>query len=227
MGFWKRVGATASDPWLGLASGFIGAAGWAAHVVSAPPAALIAGGAFAVGALMGGLVNRGKEPDAWSEEPALPELVGNTRQAGMVADLRHYLEELRTIRSGHIPDAVVDLSIEALVGAENALRTATRVAAAVDGLDRALSRSDGSSTNAEVRASVKRMADRRDALLAKLEATSNEVAVVYTKLLEMTATMDSFDLGGGGSDDIARVSSTLDSLRTNLTELEAQARNPA
>lgn len=225
MGFWRRVAETASDPWLGLASAFIGGAGWAANVVSAPPAAAIAAGVFAAGAIAGGVLNRsrGREEE---QEPPLPELVSGTPQASLVGQLGQYVQDLERLREGTQPESLVDLTIEAFVGAKNAHRTGALVAAAIDALDSALGRgiSGPPSTNAEVKAAIARMDERRRGLLDRLRNTVDEVAIVYTKLLEMTAAVSSFDVGQGATDDVARVSGTLDSLRTNLSDLEDQAR---
>lgn len=225
MGFWRRVADTASDPWLGLASAFIGAAGWAANIVSAPPAAAIALGAFAAGAAAGGVLNRRSDREE-EQEPPLPELVSGTPQAALVGQLARYVSDLERLRKGSQPESLVDLTIEAYVGAGSAHRTGALVAAAIDGLDRALGEgmSGPPSTNAEVKATIARMDERRRGLLDRLRNTVDEVAIVYTKLLEMTAAVSSFDVGQGATDDVARVSSTLDSLRTSLSDLEHQAR---
>lgn len=223
MDFWAGVRKAASDPWLALASAFVGGAGWAANIVAAPPAVVIAGGVFAAGAAAGGLLNRGGEREA---KPVRPELRPGTPQAGLVDQLGRYVRDLELLRGTRQPDALVDLTIEALAGARNAYATGGLVAAAVDGLDTALARSAAGtpSTNPEVKAAVARMQERRQGLLGRLRNTVDEVAIVYTKLLEMSAAVSSFDVGSGAVDDVTRVSETLDSLRSNLSELEAQAR---
>ena len=166
-----------------------------------------------------------KKPDEnEAEAEKLPELHRGTEQAKLVELLDRYINDLRNLRSGPKPDAVVDPSIEALVATENAYPNAVRVAAAVDGLDVALSRAGGPSENQEVRAAVQRMSDRRKALLGKLQLTVDEVAEVYTKLLEMSAAVSSMDLTIGATKDVEQVNASLDSLRTSLAELETQAR---
>ena len=177
-------------------------------------------GAYAVGALVGGLLKKEDE----SKEPKLPELHRGTEQRRLVDNLERYIADLRSLRQGPKPDAVVDPSIEALVATEAAYPHAVRVAAAIDGLDVALARAGGPSENQEVRASLQRMLERRKALLGKLQGTVDEVAEVYTKLLEMSAAVSSMDLTIGETQDVERVNESLDSLRTTLAELETQAR---
>ncbi|HET7689054.1 MAG TPA: hypothetical protein VFK41_01635 [Nocardioidaceae bacterium] len=189
---------------------------------AAAPAVAVAAGAYAIGAVVGGLLNRDDEDRP--RELALPEIRKGTEQAQLVDLLDRYIRDLRNLRSGPKPDAVVDPSIEALVAAESGYGTAVRVAAAVDGLDTALSRSTATpSTSNEVREAVQRMADRRAALLEKLRSMVDEVAEVYTKLLEMSAAVSSLDLGMGATEDVEKVNSSLDSLRHTLADLESQA----
>ena len=189
------------------------------------PAAGVAAGAYAVGALVGGLLNR-KDDDDEVKEPPLPQLHKGTEQAQLVATLDKYVQDLRALRAGPKPDSVVDPSIEALVATENAYPAAVRVAAAIDGLDVALSRSAAPTGNQQVREAVQRMADRRQALLEKLRGTVDEVAEVYTKLLETTATISSLDVGEGATEEVEKVNASLDSLRTILAELETQSKRP-
>lgn len=219
--FWRRTTTAAGDPWLALTAAFGGGLAWA--VGMGPAGFLVGAGMYAAGAVVGALTRGGKdEPETG---PALPQLRRNTEQARLVDAMRAYVDDLRKLREGPKPDAVVDPSIEALVATENAYGTAVRVAAAIDGLDVALSRSAATQApGREVRSAIVRMADRRTALLAKLHETVDEVAEVYTKLLEMTATVQALDVGAGATDEVERVSLSLDSLRTSLAELEAQAR---
>ena len=68
------------------------------------------------------------------------------------------------------------------------------------------------------------MAARRQGLLDRLRGMVDEVAEVYTELLELSAAVSSLDVGSGAGDEVAKVSASLDSLRSTLAELEAQAR---
>jgi len=205
---------------LGLTAAFIGGVAWAAGVVAAGPAVGVAIGAYGVGALVGGLLAK---DDRNSSAEELPSLRPGTEQAALVENLGRYVQDLRSFRESHQPDAVVDPAIEALVATEHASATAVRVAAAVDGLDVALSRSGGPSGSGDVREAVRRMQARRAALLDQLRGTVDEVAEVYTKLLEMSAAVSSLDVDAGATEEVAKVNDSLDTLRQSLTELEAQA----
>ncbi len=220
MSFWNRIGSSATDPWLVLAAAFGGGVAWAVSVPVAGAAA-VGAGMYAVGALVGGML-KDKEEDAG--EPKLPKLHEGTAQAQMVDSLARYINDLRTLREGPKPESLVDPSIEALVAADNAYGTAVRVAAAVDGLDVALARSGGPAGPQQVREAVTRMAARRQGLLDRLRGMVDEVAEVYTELLELSAAVSSLDVGSGAGDEVAKVSASLDSLRSTLAELEAQAR---
>jgi len=199
----------------------VGGVAWAVGTAAAPAVA-IAAGAYGIGAVVGGLFNRDDEDRP--RELALPEIRKGTEQAQLVDLLDRYIRDLRTLRSGPKPDAVVDPSIEALVAAESGYGTAVRVAAAVDGLDTALTRSTSTPSNStEVREAVQRMANRRAALLEKLRGMVDEVAEVYTKLLEMSAAVSSLDVTMGATEDVEKVNSSLDSLRHTLADLETQA----
>jgi hypothetical protein len=194
---------------------------WAADVVGAGAAVGVALGAYAVGALVGGLL--GKDDDEPSAAAHLPALHQGTEQEALVANLGRYIEDLRALREAHQPEVVVDPAIEALVATEHAHGTAVRVAAAIDGLDVALARSGGPSSSGEVRDAVRRMEARRTALLDKLRGTVDEVAEVYTKLLEMSAAVSALDVDAGATEEVAKVNDSLDTLRQSLSELEAQA----
>jgi hypothetical protein len=67
------------------------------------------------------------------------------------------------------------------------------------------------------------MAARRHALLTKLQHSVDGVAEVYTKLLELRASVAALDVGDG-QDEVASVSASLDALRGSLVELEDERR---
>jgi hypothetical protein len=177
-----------------------------------------------VGAVVAAL--RDKD-EAWDEERF--EEIGlrpGTVQAGMVQALRGYVTDLEDLRETQLPDSVLDQAITALVAAQGAEQTAVRVAAAVDGLDDALQRSrrpPGQEPRGGALAAVQRMAERRHALLTKLQHSVDGVAEVYTKLLEMRASVAALDVGDG-HDELASVSASLDALRGSLAELEQERR---
>lgn len=218
MGFGKRAAGSVADPWLLLTAVFGGGLAWAVGM-AAVPAVAIGAGMYGIGVAVGGLFGGRGDQDT---QLALPTLVGGTAQAKLVADLGAYIADLRALREGPKPDAVDDPAIEALVAAENAHGTAVRVAAAIDGLDSALERTGPPAGNSEARASVQRMIDRRVALLARLQATIDEVAEVYTKLLEMSATLGSLDVDQSTDAEVEKVNASLDALRHSLAELQRQ-----
>lgn len=217
MSFGKRAAQTATDPWLALISVFGGGVAWAVGLSAAAPVA-VAAGMYAAGVAIGGLIGRSDKPG----EAQLPRLAKGTNQAKMVSVLEHYVTELGRLRGGPLPDEIVDAAIEARVSAESAQLAALRVAGAVDGLDSALSRVGPVSGSKEVRASVQRMTDRRKALLGRLQGIVDEVAEVYTKLLETSATLSSLDVGHDARSEVEQVNASLDSLRQSLAELDRQ-----
>ena len=120
----------------------------------------------------------------------------------------------------------MDQAITALVAAQGAEETAVKVAAAVDGLDDALRqtrRPPGQELRGGALAATQRMAERRDALLTKLQHSVDGVAEVYTRLLEMRATVAALDVGDG-ADEVTAVNQSLDALRGSLAELEDERR---
>lgn len=233
MGFGKLVARAGKDPALLVSSGIGGGLGWAVLAGTSAPAVGIGLGVAAamwgVGAVVGAL--RGEGTESWEDaepEPGAVPLRPGTAQAEMVRSLRGYLHDLRELRASPLPDSVLDQAIAALVAAEGAEETATQVAVAVDGLDDALQRSrrsPGREPRGGALAAVQRMAERRHALLTKLESSVDRVAEVYTELLELRANVTALDVGAaGGDDELAQVSVSLDQLRGSLAELEQERR---
>lgn len=224
MGFGGRLARAAGDPWLGLVSALGGGLAWATAVPGALPV-VIGAGMFGVGAVVGALVR--DEDDgvpSYDDDPEVTvELRRGTEQAALVETLAAYVADLRELRSTTLPPSVVDPAIQGLVAAEGAQRTALRVAAAVDGLDTALQRSHRGPGQG-VREAVARMAARRQGLLDRLRGTVDGVAEVYTRLLEMSATVSSLDVGDQALGEVEAVSASLDSLRTSLVALESERR---
>jgi len=229
----ERAARAMADPWLLLASAFTGGLAWAAGVVPAVAAGgiglgmVVVGGAAAAG--VAALTNR-DEP----EEPGL-ELMPGTVQARLVDTLEGYLGDLATLRASRLPDTITDSAIEALVATGGAHISATRTAVAVDRLDAALARgqavasqSGPSGAPSGVTESIRRMGARRDALLGRLDAAVAEVAEVYTKLLELSATLDApLDSEGAQVSEVETVNASLDALRNSFAELERDAAGPA
>ena len=221
----RRTATALRDPWVLLSAGLGGGAAWAvgiAPVLDVATAAVMLASAAAISVLTG----RDQKSSEDEDDPA-PRLRPGTRQAELVAALEGYLSDLRTMNASDLPDAVTDSAIEALVAAGGARRVARRVAAAVDALDDAIDRAAKvagtvGGTGASVRASRQRMESRRDALLAKLSDAVGEVAEVYTKLVELSATVDTLDLTAGGG-NVEDVNDSLDGLRAAFAEMETDA----
>ncbi len=236
MGFAEQVARAAKDPWLLVTSGVGGGIGWAGLSVLFDSGAAAAGvgvgiaaGMWGAGAVAGALTHSDDEPERWDEEDV--EEIGlrpGTAQARMVATIHDYVTDLEDLRSSPLADSVLDQAITALVAAQGAERTAIRVAAAVDGLDDALRRTrrpPGQEPRGGALAAVQRMSQRRDALLSKLHASADQVAEVYTKLLEMRAGLAALEVSGSdGTDEVAAVNGSLDALRGALAELEQERR---
>jgi hypothetical protein len=223
----RRALAAVRDPWVLLSAGVGVGVAWALGI---PPALDVATGAVMLASATGIGIFVGAGRDGGSlddDDDAAPRLRSGTRQAQLVSALEGYLADLREMHRSRLPDAVKDSAIEALVAADGARRAARRVAVAIDGLDGAIERAKTVAANvggsgAEVRASLQRMQARRGALLKKLDGAVGEVAEVYTKLLELSATVDTLDLSDGDG-SVEAVNDSLDGLRTAFAELEADA----
>jgi len=206
--FSTRLARAIADPWVLLTSALGGGLAWAVGIPEGGAAA-IGFGMLGVAATTAAVMKGGGETEP---DDRRPELRKGTPQQRMAEALEGYLGDLRELRGSKLPDSVTDSAIEALVATDGAHAAAVRVAVAVDKLDDAIERSQriagaGSvAVPSGVRDSLKRMEERRQGLLGKLDTAVSQVAEVYTKLLELSATVDS-----------------LDSLRTAFAELERDA----
>ena len=226
--FSTRLARAIADPWVLLVSALGGGVAWAVQI---PPfdAAAIGFGMLGVAATTTAMLKGGGEP---KPDDGLPELHKGTQQARLTEALEGYLSDLRQMRGTKLPDSVTDSAIEALVATDGAHAAALRVAVAADKLDEAIARSEriagsgGVAVPSGVRDSIQRMGERRAGLLAKLDKAVSEVAEVYTKLLELTATVDTMDVGGPQLTEVETVNTSLDSLRTAFAELERDASRP-
>lgn len=213
----------AREPWVLLASGLGGGVAWALGIpilVAVGVAALMWGAGAVTAALSGDY-----GPEALTRGKDLPQLRRGTEQSHLVGALDGYIADLRGLRSSKMAEGVSSQAIEALVAAENAHDGAVRAALAVDLLDDALSRSRAvsaqwSNRHNEVGSSVARMSERRDDVLNRLRHAVAEVAEVYTKLLELSATVSTSGVVGD-STNLDEVASSIDSLRGAFAELEA------
>jgi len=227
----ERLARALADPWLLLVSAVGGGLAWAVGIPAVGAGAIglgMLGGAAAAAAALRGIGDGDGDGDE-KEKPV--ELARGTAQAGLVDALRGYLADLAALRNSTLPASVTDSAIEALVATDGAHAQALRVAAAVDKLDQALYRGQavaaGPSGSGEgVRASIDRMQARRQALLRKLDAAVAEVAEVYTKLLELSATVDTLDVAGRDVSEVDAVNASLDGLRAAFAELEQDASRP-
>ena len=223
--FASLVARAAGDQWLLLGSGVIGGLGWA---VGTPA---LAAGAVAVVCLVVGAVTKVLVGDV--DPPQRAALAGparGTEAAHLMQALDEYLADLRALRESETPDVVTDATVEALVAARDARDNAAKAAAAVQALESALDRSQAVHARARIRArgdgvdqAEARMRARRDQLLASLDRAVAEIAEVYTKLLELTATA-SLDTSETLAGSVGEVSTSLDSLRAALGELEGSTR---
>lgn len=226
----RRAAQGVRDPWVLLLAALGGGGAWALDIPAAGAAGVTAA-MLAAGAVTAVFT----APDAMDQEAPAPDprLRAGTEQADLVRTLEAYIGDLRGLRESRLPAAVTDPAIEALVAAGGARDVAVRVAAAVDGLDDAVERAakvhtrwaGRGGTGSQVGAAVERMRERRTALLGKLDRAVGEVAEVYTKLLELSATADTVALAQGGVGEVEDVNRSLDSLRGALAELEADARS--
>lgn len=210
----RNARAQVRDPWVLLTSG-LGAGGAWAVGIPVLEAGLVGGTMLASGALLTALSGK-KAPQA----PA--RLKAGSEQAKAVRALDGYLEDLRGLQARTLPDAVTSSAIEALVAADGARAVALQVAQAIGGLDQAIARgrevaSSRGTTGAL--SAVSRMVARRDALLTKLNRNVDEVAEVYTRLLELSATVGTMGLGENGTADVEGVNASMESLSQAFAEL--------
>jgi hypothetical protein len=216
----RRAGTAAREPWAVVVSALGGGLAWAVGI-PALAAVVIAVLMLGVATLVGVF-----RPADDTRPVADPRLRSGTEQADLVRTLDGYISDLRSLRESRLPEVVMDPAIEALSAAQNAREGVVRTAAAVDGLEGALERSSsvnarwsGAGQSNEISESMQRMQARRSDLLGRLNTAVRQIAEVYTKLLEASATV-----GGGGFDgdleSIEDVSGSLDSLRTAFAELE-------
>jgi hypothetical protein len=229
---WRlRIRPTITDPWTLLVCAGGGGLAWA---LSVPPAGAVAIGVGMLGAA--GAVSVLREEGPIGRGPQADPLTTGTEQAALIASLDSYVGDLKRLRErADLPGTVQDVAVESLVAATGTQDVAKRVARGLDGLDDAIARTKATMASGPVqpgagsRSALQRMSARRDALLGRLRDTVAGVQEVYTKLLELSATADLDSLSasdGSGTSEIAEVSASLDSLRSALAALDADARRP-
>jgi hypothetical protein len=153
------------------------------------------------------------------------KLRGRSEQAALVAALDGYLRDLRDLEKAQLPEEVKSSAIEALVAADGARAAAVKVAQAIDSLDLAIDRATGVAAHRVTdgtKSAVERMKTRRRTLLEKLNANVDEVAEVYTRLLELSATVGTMGLGENGAADVEAVNASMESLSQAFAELAGE-----
>jgi hypothetical protein len=167
-------------------------------------------------------LRRGLTP--WGRERRPARLRAGTEQARLLAALQGHVKDLRSLRaSTHLPDALTDPAIEALVAASGSCEVAVAVARAVDGLDAALERAHavgqgGPPPTAASAAALARMYDRRAGLLAALHDALAQVQELHGELLELSATVELYGLGDA---EVLSVKRRLQLLRQVFTDIQA------
>ena len=162
-------------------------------------------------------------PVPWGRSPRLR---AGTEQARLVAALEDYVKDLRSLRaSADLPDVLTDSAIEALVATHGGCEVAVRVARAVDRLDDALERAQavaqgGPPPTAASASALARMYDRRARLLGALHDGLAQVQDLHSELLELSATVELYGLGGA---EVAEVGQRLHLLRRVFTALDETA----
>lgn len=217
----------ARDPWTLLVGSFVGGLAWAAGGAPGGLSVLVGVAAVAAGAVSSVLFgNVGPAPKRELDA----DLRWGSPQAVLLGAFDAYLVDLTRLRESRLPQVVTDPAIEALMAAQDARTTAVRVAAVVDALDNALGRSQethsrwgGGGRSTGIAQAEQRMATRREELLGSLDAAVGEVAEVYTKLLELSATAEAEAAGLGSGGAVSEVNDSLDSLRSALGALELSA----
>ena len=202
------------DPWVLLLAAFGGGATWA-FGTSVPLAASTAVVMLATAAAVAAMTHRGSTPEPQRD----------TEQARLVRALDGHLRSLDGLRGETLPPLVQSSAADAWAAADGARASATRVAAAADDLDAAIFAArrvigHGPAARRAIEESVGRLRGRRGELLDRLASVVDEVATVYTRLLEMSATARTMAVAVDSS-AFATVNDSVVLLRLALSELEA------
>lgn len=220
--FGMRTAAGARDPWVLLLSVFGGATAWG-FGMSVPQSVGAAGAMFGAALVVSALTR------PLDETPGLPR--PGSRQRELVNLLDAHVHALRGLRNNPLPDVVQTKADDALAAADAARPSVLQVAAAVDALDEAISAAGkvegrGEFATESITKAVGRLCSRRAKLLDRLTAAVDEVATVYTGLLELGVTARTIDVLQDGIDDGTELSTVHDAvtlLRMTFAELESEA----
>ena len=216
---------TIRDPWNLLIAGVGAGAAWAIGL-PAGAAGVVGAGMFGVAAVVGGAA-RGNDNDGDPTDEQAHPLRPGTPQANLVAAMRGYRSDLDDVRRSAFAPAVAVTARHAAEAARQAEIVANRVAQAIEAVDDAVARADRVARqmprSVPVKDSVERMKQRRSDLLTKLTEAVDEVGEVYTKLLELSTTVDLLAVPTLEASEAAQLSDSLDAIRGAFTELEVDA----
>lgn len=220
VGFGARALRALRDPWSLVVAGIGAGSAWAVGL-PVGAAGLVGVGMLGVAATVGGAMRR---DDA---EPAPAPVRPGTVQHDMLLTLQGYRADLDRLTSAPQAPAVGVTGREAADAAAEAERVARSVALAVDAVDDALLRARGVAQqlpgSADVQATVRRIEDRRQQLLAKLHDAVGEVGELYARLLELSTTAGLIGVDTDAGSRAADVNDSLDAIRVVFAELEADA----
>jgi len=217
------------DPWALLLSGVGAGVGWAV-TLPLPAAAAIGAGMLGAAGVARALTTEGG--DYVGTAPA-PELRGGTPQADLVRRLRRVAGQLGDMVPTFAGTTLGTSVVEAATGASTAVESAARLAAAVDGIDEALTAMRGDydpslsaqaqQSHQEREAVVGRLQTRRLKLLSRIESAYLGAEEVRVRLLEVSAALQSPSVDPATDSGLSAVSAELDQLRRGLEELESTA----
>lgn len=216
----RRMAPLITQPWVGLASVIGPGLAWAAGIVPIGAAAAI--GAAMVAAAAGALVLRPVSADGDG-----PPSRHGTEQARAIGTLDQSLSRLRALRADDLPPELATSSLDALTAADGVRPIALRVARAIDTLDDAIAlsadvRSYTASTSSTIEATLSRLRARRAGLLQRLEVAVDGVSEIYARMLELGATVHTFDVTRE-VDDVGSVNDSLIALQQSFADLETDA----
>lgn len=214
-GFRARVRSAFCDPWAPMVSVFGGGVSWA--LGNPGSTSVIAAGAMFGTAVSVSMLTRQAR-------------VTGARQRELVALFDEHVGSLRGVRTDALPAVVQAKADEAVAAADIARPSVLQMASACDALDEAIAAARAVSGRGEhavesIGRTVGRMKARRSGVLGRLEAATDEVATVYTGLLELSATARTIGMALDDS-EVAAVNDSVTLLQMTFAELEVEALAP-
>lgn len=229
----KRAASVVTDPWVLLTCGLGAGVGWAVNL----PAAAFAGVGVAMLAVAAAV--KAFTGDAADEiGTSTPGMHRGTAQAMLVDRLAAAAGRLSDMVPNFAGTSLGSSVVEAATGAAGAVESARRLAVAVDAIDNALEAAqstlrDSPGVSARARQSrseresvVRRLSERRELLLSRIESAYLGAEEVRARLLEVSAAMQTPSLDPAADSGLAAVSENLEALRQGLAELESAAEAP-